>query len=105
MESAKIAIEKLSHENNLLKQALEKEQKGKITKNEEVISLEEKLKKVEKEMKRCNDIRYNLSVDVQILQSNLQKLKQKLTESEKTCQEYISFFNKTFKAKDSEESF
>ena len=90
---AKITIEKLSNENNLLKRALEKEQVFRIEKNKQILSLEEKLKITEQEMKKSEEIRYNLSVDIQTLQSNMQKLTEKLNDLENFSQTHINNFD------------
>lgn len=94
IEIAKETIERLTNENDSLRQALRTEQGIRTARKNEVVTLEEKLKRIEKEMKRCEDTRYNLSVDIQTLQSNIQRLTQKLNQSEQLCQSYVGLFKR-----------
>ena len=88
---AEKTIERLSNENNLLKQALKMEQRMKVERNNKVIVLEKKLETTEREMKQCEDTRYNLSLDIHTLHFSIQKLTQKLSLSE---QLYITLSKK-----------
>lgn len=94
IKSANDIIERLSNENNLLKQGLEKEQRLRSIKNEKIVMLEEVLQRTEREMKQCEEARYKLSVDVQTLQTNIQKLSDKLTESEREYRMNLNFVGK-----------
>eukprot|EP00826_Nyctotherus_ovalis_P014525 TRINITY_DN14058_c0_g1_i1.p1 TRINITY_DN14058_c0_g1~~TRINITY_DN14058_c0_g1_i1.p1 ORF type:complete len:142 (+),score=28.25 TRINITY_DN14058_c0_g1_i1:659-1084(+) len=94
IEIAKETIEKLSDENELLRQALKSEQKTRVARTNELVALKDRLKKIQKDMKRCEDTRYNLSVDIQTLQANIQRLTQKLGQSEQLCQMYVGLFRK-----------
>ena len=86
-----IDAEKILNENSLLKQALVKEQSIRIAKTKAIIVLEEKLTKLENEIKKCESIRYRLSIDIQTLQSNFQKLTVKFNEQERINQIYLNF--------------
>lgn len=94
IEIAKEAIERLSDENDLLRQALKSEQRTRVARSNELVALKDRLKKIQKDMKRCEDTRYNLSVDIQTLQANIQRLTQKLGQSEQLCQLYVGLFRK-----------
>ena len=91
LKGAKNNIERLMNENNLLKISLEDAQNNRVMQNKTIMALEEKLKRMEKNMKHCEDTRYKLSIDIQALQSNMQRLSKKLLESDSVYQSCLNF--------------
>ena len=90
----KDVVEKLERENDLLRRALKAEQNNKVARSNEIVVLKENLREIEKKMKKCEDTRYNLSVDIQILQSNIQRLTLNFNKSKQYYQSFINLFNK-----------